>query len=84
MLSSRHYLCQRRGIFASGFPLGKFRIKNWHLGDVLTWRPVGHDVKDNHELTEVDVAVLETKNLLIQRRATVQMKIRHRNSDFAF
>ena len=51
---------------------------------IVTWRPVGHDVKDNHELTEVNVTVLETKNLLIQRHATVQMKIRCQNRDFAF
>jgi len=29
-----------------------------YLLQVFFWRPVGHDVKDNHELTEVNVTVL--------------------------
>jgi len=29
-----------------------------YLLEIFLWRPIGHDVKDNHELTEVDVAVL--------------------------
>jgi len=29
-----------------------------YLLEIFLWRPIGHDIKDNHELTEVDVAVL--------------------------
>jgi len=29
-----------------------------YLLEILLWRTIGHDIQDNHELTEVDVAIL--------------------------
>ena len=59
LLKRQIYLRQLTRSVVNQTSKGRDKKSGWDLPKIFLWWPVGHHIKDNHELLEVDVPILE-------------------------